>query len=375
MMQEKTATPGALRRLAVPLAFLAVVPIAPVLDYVVHAHAAWVFLAGAAAIAVLADWMRRATEQAAEKVGSAIGGLLNVSFGSLAELILALFVLSSGQAQVVRAQITGSIIGTSLLGLGLAVVAGGIGRASQTFKRERAGQLSSLLVLVLIALLLPAVFDLTNRAVAHNKNLALSDEELSLGFAAVMIVIYAANLVYTLVTHRDVFAAPEPREESATGGWPLWLALAAMVGFTALIALEAELVSGALEATAKGIGLSTVFLGVIVLALVGTASDLFAAVVFARQDKMGLVVSICVGSAIQIALVVAPVLVIAAWLIGHPLSLVFENPIELFAIAATALIVNAVAADGETTWFEGVLLIGVYVLFGLAFFFTAPIPG
>ena len=375
MMQEKTATPGALRRLAVPLAFLAVVPIAPVLDYVVHAPAAWVFLAGAAAIAVLADWMRRATEQAAEKVGSAIGGLLNISFGSLAELILALFVLSSGQAQVVRAQITGSIIGTSLLGLGLAVVAGGIGRASQTFKRERAGQLSSLLVLVLIALLLPAVFDLTNRAVAHNKYLALSDEELSLGFAAVMIVIYAANLVYTLVTHRDVFAAPEPREESATGGWPLWLALAAMVGFTALIALEAELVSGALEATAKGIGLSTVFLGVIVLALVGTASDLFAAVVFARQDKMGLVVSICVGSAIQIALVVAPVLVIAAWLIGHPLSLVFENPIELFAIAATALIVNAVAADGETTWFEGVLLIGVYVLFGLAFFFTAPIPG
>ena len=274
---------------------------------------------------------------------------------------------------MVRAQITGSIIGTSLLGLGLAAIVGGIGRKSQTFKRERAGQLSSLLVLVLIALLLPAVFDMTNRSVAHNTRLGLSDEELSIGFAIVMLSIYAANLVYTLITHRDVFAAAEPREDGPSRGWPLWLALLAMIVFTALIAMEAELVSGALEATASGIGLSTTFLGVIVLALVGTASDLFAAVVFARQDKMGLVMSICVGSAIQVALVVAPLLVIAAWLIGHPLTLVFDNPIDLFAIAATALIVNAVAGDGETTWFEGVLLVGVYVLFGLAFFFTAPI--
>lgn len=146
-----------------------------------------------------------------------------------------------------------------------------------------------------------------------------------------------------------------------------------MVVLTAVIALEAELISGALEATATAIGLSRVFLGVIVLALVGTASDLFAATVFARQDKMGLVMSICVGSSIQVALVVAPVLVIASWFMGHPMTLVFEDPLDLFAIAGTAFIVNAIAGDGETTWFEGVLLIGVYVLFALAFFFSAPI--
>lgn len=373
MTGDATPRAGPIRRLAMPLGFLVLVPIAPVLDYVVHAPAPMVFLAGAVAIAVLADWMRRATEQVAETVGSAIGGLLNVSFGSLAELLLAMFVLASGQVQVVRAQITGSIIGTGLLGLGVAAIVGGIGRQSQAFKRERAGQLSSLLVLVVIALLLPAVFDMTNRSVAHNTQLGLSDEELSIGFAIVMLSIYAANLVYTLITHRDVFAAAEPREDGPSDGWPLWLALLAMVVFTGLIAMEAELVSGALEATASGIGLSATFLGVIVLALVGTASDLFAAAVFARQDKMGLVMSICVGSAIQVALVVAPILVIAAWFIGHPLTLVFDNPIDLFAIAATALIVNAVAADGETTWFEGVLLVGVYVLFGLAFFFTAPL--
>ena len=364
-----------LRQLAVPLALLAIAPVPPVLQYLFHLPAPVVFLVGAAAIAVLADWMRRATEQVAEHVGPAIGGLLNVSFGSLAELILALFVLASGEAQVVRAQITGSIIGTSLLGLGLAIVVGGIGRPRQTFKRERAGQLTSLLVIVLIALLLPAVFDVTNRTLAHDTRLALSDEELSIGVAIVLLGLYAANLVYTLITHRDVFAAPEPRKEQADAAttWPLAIALGVMIALTAVIAGEAELVSGALEATATSLGLSQVFLGVIVLALVGTASDLFAAVVFARQDKMGLVMSICVGSAIQVALVVAPVLVLASALLGHPMTLVFGNPLDLFAIAGTAFIVNAIAGDGETTWFEGVLLIGVYLLFALAFFFSAAV--
>ncbi len=363
-----------LRKLALPLTLLVVVPLPPLLHAAFHASPAAVFLVGAAAIAVLADWMRRATEQLAEHVGPTVGGLVNVSFGSLAELILALFVLATGDQQVVRAQITGSIIGTSLLGLGIAVVVGGATRPTQHFKRERAGQLTTLLVIVLIALLLPAVFDITNRTLAHSSRLALSDEELSLGVAAVLLGLYAANLVYTLVTHRDVFAAPEPRGvEEAESPWPLWVALGAMVVLTMAIAGEAELVSDALEATASGLGLSRVFLGVIVLALVGTASDLIAAAVFARQDKMGLVMSICIGSAIQVALVVAPALVLASALLGHPMTLVFANPLDLFAIAGTALIVNAIAGDGETTWFEGVLLIGVYLLFALAFFFSAPV--
>jgi Ca2+:H+ antiporter len=375
MIVEAKHPPSRIRQLTIPLSLLTLVPVAPILHYLLHLPAPAVFLAGAIAIAVLADWMRRATEQLAEHVGTAIGGLLNVSFGSLAELILALFVLSSGQTEVVRAQLTGSIIGTSLLGLGLAVVIGGAGRVRQTFKRERAGQLTSLLVIVLIALLLPAVFHLTNRSIAHDPRVALGDEELSIGVALVLIGIYAANLVYTLVTHRDIFSAAEPRRDGAESdtAWPLSVAIIVMVGLTAVIAFEAELVSAALEATAKNAGLSSAFLGVIVLALVGTASDLFAATVFARQNKMGLVMSICVGSSIQVALVVAPVLVLASWFMGRPMTLVFTNPLDLFAIAGTAFIVNAIAGDGETTWFEGVLLIGVYALFALAFFFSAPI--
>jgi Ca2+:H+ antiporter len=310
-----------------------------VLAYVTDASPPWVFLAGAVGVAVLADWVRRSTEQLAAHVGQAVGGLLAISFGSLAEIILAMFVLAHGEATVVRAQITGSIIGTGLLGLGVAIVAGGVGRERQTFKRERAGLLSSLLILAVIALLLPAVF-------------------------------YAANLIFTLVTHRDVFGSGDAQEGGGEEGWPIWLAVAVLVGATAVIALEADLVSGALQATAGALGLSKVFLGVIVLAVVGTASDLFAAAWFARQDKMGLVLNICIGSAIQMALVVAPVLVLVSWAIGRPMTLVFDDPLDLFAIAGTAFIVNAISADGETTWFEGVLLIGVYGLLGLAFFFV-----
>ena len=366
---ETMTVSAVLAQQKIPLALLAVVPVAPVLAYLVGAPAVWVFLVGAAGVAVLADWVRRATEQIAEHVGSAIGGLLSVTFGSIAEIILAVFVLMDGKAEVVRAQLTGSIIGTSLLGLGLAIVVGGIGRDGQRFKRERAGLLSSMLILVVIALLLPAVFSLTERTVGGRQHLAVSDEQLSIGVSLVLLALYVANLVYTLVTHRDAFASEE--EEGGGSRWPVWLALAVLVAATAAIALEAELVSGALEATAGALGLSTIFLGVIVLAVVGTASDLFAAAWFARQDKMGLVLSICIGSTIQVALVVAPVLVLLSWALGRPMTLVFENPLDLFAIAGSTFIVNAIAADGETTWFEGVLLIGVYVLLGLAFFYVA----
>lgn len=359
-----------MKPVAAPLALLAVVPAAPLLAYAFGAPPLWVFAAGAAAIAVLADWVRRATEQVAEHAGPAIGGLLSVSFGSLAEVILAFFVLADGKADVVRAQLAGSIIGTGLFGLGIAVVIGCLGRDELRFKRERAGQLSSMLVLVLIALLLPAIFDMASRTVAHQAQPRLSDEQLSIGVSVVLLLLYGANLVYTLVTHRDVFAADEPRDPR--GAWPLPAALGALVAATAVIAWEAELVSGALEGAAGSLALPPAFLGIVVLALVGTFSDIVAAAVFARQGKMGLVLSICVGSSIQVALVVAPLLVLGSWAIGHPMTLVFGNPLHLFAIAAAALIVNSIASDGEVTWFEGVLLLGVYALLGLAFFFIDP---
>lgn len=345
------------------------VPLSLGLKYLAAAPSLWVFTSAVIAIAVLAEWIRRATEQLAERVGPAIGGLLTVSFGSIAELVLALFVLASGETAVVQAQITGSIIGTSLFGLGLAIVIGGASRERQTFNPKRAGLLSTLLVLVVIALLLPAVFNYTGHIEGHARDLRVTDEELSLSVSAVLLLLYIANLVYTLITHRDVFAAEESRGKPS---WSLRSSLAVIVASTVAIALEAELVSGALTETAGALHLSSLFLGVIVLGLIGTIADLFAASWFAHKNKMGLVLNICVGSAIQVALVVAPLLVIISWFMGRPMNLVFSNPLHLFAIAGTALIVNAIARDGETTWFEGLLLLGVYVLFGLAFFFTGP---
>ncbi len=350
------------------LGLLVLVPLAPVLHYGFGLSPLWVFVAGIAAVGVIADWIRAATEQIAQHTGPAVGGLLTISLGSLAELILALFVLAQGEAEVVHAQITGSIIGTSLLGLGLAIVVGSIGRDRQTFKRERAGLLSSLLILVVIALLLPAVFDLVARRGAEAGHVAVSDEQLSLAVSGVLLLLYFGNLVYTLVTHRDVFATGEEHAEGKP--WPLWQCLAVLAAATLAAAGESELVSSALTDAAVALHLSTTFLGVIVLALVGTVADLFSAVFFARQDRMGLVMSICIGSSIQVALVVAPLLVIFSWLLGHPMTLVFHDPLDLFAIAGTAFIVNAITGDGETTWFEGMLLIGVYAVLGIAFFFA-----
>ena len=351
-------------------ALLLLVPLSLALRYLVEAPPAWVFLTSAAAITVLADWIRRATEQLAERAGSTIGGLLNVSFGNTAELVLALFILSRAQTRVVQAQITGSIIGPTLLFLGISSLVGGVGRVRQTFNQAGAGLLSTLLFLVVIAILLPAVFDLTERAAAPEANISLIDERLSLGVSVILLLLYAANLIYTLITHRDVFAGDAP---SGKAEWSVPRALAVMMAGTGLIALEAELASAALEATSTQLGLSPVFMGVVVLALVGTAADLFAAVVFARQDRMDIVFSMCIGSAIQIALVVAPVLVLASWVIGRPMNLVFGSPLDLFAIAGAAFIVRSVAADGETTWFEGLLLVGVYLLFALAYYFESPV--
>jgi len=351
-------------------ALLLFVPLSIALRYLVDATPTWVFLTSVVAIAVLADWIRRATEQLAERAGSTIGGLLNVSFGNTAELVLALFILSQAQTRVVQAQITGSIIGTTLLFLGISALVGGIGRARQTFNQASAGLLSTLLLLVVIAILLPAVFDLTERATAREVDISLIDERLSLGVSVVLLLLYAANLVYTLLTHRDVFAGDAPGGEAE---WSLARALIVMVVGTALIAIEAELASATLDATSAQLGLSPVFMGVVVLALVGTAPNLFAAVVFARQDKMDIVFSMRVGSAIQIALVVAPVLVLTSWIIGHPMNLVFASPLDLFAIASAGFIVRAIAADGETTWFEGLLLVGVYVLFALAYYFQGSV--
>jgi Ca2+:H+ antiporter len=357
-------------------ALLLLVPLSVTLALIDTVPRVLVFLTAIVAIIPLAEWVRRSTEHVAARAGSAIGGLLNVSFGNAPELILALFVLRGGHVAIVKAQITGSLIGNSLLGLGLAIVAGSFGRERQHFNRERAGLLSSLLILVTIALLLPALFDYTERGVLRAPNTAGLDEQLSLGVAIVLILVYVGNLIYTLATHRDVFAhGSTPGQESdpeVEAPWSMTKSLLVLAGATALTALEAELVSDTVEAAATRLGLTPFFLGVIVLAIVGNAAEYVSAVYFARRGRMGLVVSITVGSTIQVAMLVAPVLVIVSYFMGHPMNLVFNNPIELIAVAGAAFIVNSIAQDGETTWFEGVMLLAVYLLFALAFYLVTP---
>jgi Ca2+:H+ antiporter len=329
------------------------------------------FIAATVAIIPLAEWIRRGTEHLAERAGPAIGGLLNVSFGNTAELILALFVLAAGKADVVKAQLTGAIIGNALLGLGLSIVVGSIGREKQTFNRAHAGQLASLLVLATIGLTLPALFDYTVRGDAQSDRL-IRDEHLSLAVSAVLIFVYIANLVYTLLTHRGVFAYAEDdaRDMEHHEPWPIWKAVTILAAATMVTAYEAEMVSGALESTASQLGLSEFFLGIILLAVIGNAAEYVSAMYFARKNQMGLAVSITVGSTIQIALLAAPLLVIVSALMGTPMDLVFSSPLELVAIGAVVFAVNAIAHDGETTWFEGVLLLATYLLFALAFYFV-----
>jgi Ca2+:H+ antiporter len=330
----------------------------------------YVFIASVLAIVPIAELVRKSTEHIAHQAGSAIGGLLNVTFGNVAELLIGLFVIAAGGADVVKGQIAGSIVGNSLLGLGLAIVVGGATREKQTFRRDRAGLLSSLLILSVCGLILPSVFDYSERAGHHNPHLGSTEQFLSLGVAVILILVYAANLVYTFVTHRNVFVTAE--EETPPNAWPLSRSILALFGGTALIAVEAELVSRSLDVTARNLHLSSLFLGITVLAIVGNASEYLSAVYFAKQNRMGLVLSITVGSSIQMALLVAPLLVIASYMMGKPMDLVFSTPLELIAITAVAFGVNSIAQDGESNWFEGVLLLGIYAILAIAFYFVTP---
>lgn len=249
---------------------------------------------------------------------------------------------------------------------------GGLRRERQTFPRARAGLQSTLLLIVVLALLLPAVFDRADLARAAPEAARLASEvQLSIGVAIILLLLYAGNLVFTLGTHRDVFARSE-QEAGGEARWSLTTAITVLVVATVAVAGCAKFVSEAIQSAAATLGLPLLFVGVVPLALIGTAADLFAAVGFGRQDKMALVMSICVGSSIQVGLKVAPLLVLVSWAIGTPMTLVFPNVLDLFAIGGAAFVTRSIAADGETNWFEGLLLIGMYLLLALAFFFVAP---
>jgi Ca2+:H+ antiporter len=327
-----------------------------------HTHT---FIAACLAILPLAGWLGKGTENLAHHTGEAIGGLLNATFGNAAELIIAIAAMRSGLYDVVKASLTGSIIGNILLVAGLSMLAGGIKYKTQTFNRMAAQNQATMLLLAAVSLILPAAFHYLGgpAAVAH-------EGDLSLEISVILLVVYALSLVFSLITHKQLFGGEGGQ---AHGGdaqpWTVGKSMAILVGATTLIAWISEILVGSVEHAAESFGMTSVFVGVIVVAIIGNAAEHSTAILVARKNRMDLSLGIAIGSSIQIALFVAPLLVLLSYFIApSPMNLVF-TPAEVIAITLSVLICAQVANDGESNWMEGIQMLAVYAILGAVFYF------
>jgi Ca2+:H+ antiporter len=338
--------------LAVPAALLA--------RYVFHAPPVFIFAIAALAIIPLASTLGEATEQLAEHFGERIGGMLNATMGNATEMIIAIFALKAGHEEIVKASLSGSIIGNILLVFGLSAFVGGIGRERQTFSRHSMGMNTTMLFISVIALIAPAIYELSQYGalVAHTAVI----DQLSLWTSIVLILLYALSLLFT-------FRTPEQRAERSHVAPTVSKAFAtiSLVLATLLIAWLSDILVEELESAKQILGWSNVFLGVVVVATVGNAAEHATAIIMAHRNKMDLAIAIAAGSSAQIALFVAPVLVFIAWGIDKPLALIF-TPLEIMGIALSVGVVHMITHDGETNWFEGAALLAVYAILAIAFY-------
>lgn len=367
------------------------VPIAIVLRFGFK-NDTWLFIVSCLAIIPLAGWMGRATEHLAEKTGEGIGGLLNATFGNAAELIIALIALSKGLTGVVKASITGSIIGNILLVLGLSCLMGGLKFREQTFNRTAVRTQTTALTLAAIALIIPSIFHF--EAAQRGGWTPAKEQQLSLGIAVVLLLTYAATLYFSLKTHKQLFVGKGVAAESDKalsgesnghghhGDWSIGKSIGILLLSTVFVALISEFLVGAVEGAREQLGLTEVFVGVIVVAIIGNAAEHSSAILMALRNKMDLSMGIAVGSSLQVALFVAPVLILASYLFGMPMDLEFTLP-EIIAVVLAVGIVGQIAGDGESNWLEGVQLLSVYIVLGILFFFlpeahhavSTPVPG
>src|SRR5208337_1935116 len=310
----------------------------------------WLFAGSALAIIPLAGLMGEATEQLAERLGPGIGRLLNATFGNAAELIIALFALFKGYDEVVKASLAGSILGNVLLVLGASLLAGGLKHSTQTFNRTAAGVGATMLVLAAFGLLIPAIFHALPEVTAGDIGL---EHELSIGVSLILIFTYVAHLVFSLVTHKNLFNPDNADAHEEEDHWSNKTATAVLIVATLLVALMSEILVGAVEHASHVLGMNSIFIGVVLVAL---------------KSEMDLAVGIAMGSALQIALFVAPVLVFASYLRPEPMDLRFTS-LEVLAVVVGVLIARMVAEDGESNWLEGLMLLAVYAILALAFFF------
>jgi Ca2+:H+ antiporter len=355
-----------------PYVLVPFIPIAIVLE-IAHASAALIFTASALGVIPTAALMGKATEELATRSGPGIGGFLNVTFGNAPELIIAFFALNEGLQEVVKASLVGSILGNILLVLGAAMLVGGLGRDRQRFDATAANVTALMLLLAVVALIMPAVFELvqggglpkpTEKAHHYGSDV----EKLSVGVAIVLLATYIAGLFFSLKTHKDLFNPPHEEEEGEA--WSVRKSVLALAIAGVAVGIMSEILVGSITEASESIGLSPFFVGVIVVAIVGNAAEHWVAVYFAARDKMDLSVNIAIGSSAQIALFAAPLLVLISLFVGDfPMALVF-NGFELGAIVLAVLIAQQVTHEGESTWFEGVQLLAVYAVLGLTFFFV-----
>ena len=330
-----------------------------------------VFITAALGIVPLASYMGTATEEIAVVTGPNIGGLLNATFGNATELILAFIALRAGLVGVVKATITGSIVSNLLLVMGFSMLLGGLKFKEQKFQPTVARLNASSMNLAVIALLIPTAVEYTSTGVEES-----TLQNLSVAVAAILILVYVLTLLFSMKTHAYLCDVGEADLEEGAAeeevNLPFWIFI--LLAVTIAVAVESELLVGSLEAATTSLGLSALFTGVILLPIIGNAAEHATAVTVAMKDKMDLSVSVAVGSSMQIALFVAPVLVIAGWIIGQPMDLNF-NPFELVAVMVAVLIANSISSDGESNWLEGSLLIATYAVIAIAFFFHPVVEG
>lgn len=348
---------------------LVFVPAAIALEHVAPEASLWIFLAASLAIVPLAGLMGRATEELAVRTGEGVGGLLNATFGNAAELIIAIAALRAGLHDVVKASVAGSIVGNILLVLGAAMLAGGLrNRPEQTFNAAGARSQATMLTIAAIALILPAAFQ---RVLGSG---AAPVASLSVWISLVLLAVYAANLFFSLGTHRALFTGSHGDAAPHAAEWSVGRALLVLAGATAAIAWISEILVGAIEPTGEALGLTDAFVGVFVVAILGNAAEHATAITAAMRDRMELALSIAIGSSVQVALFVAPFLVLLSYAVApSPMDLAFSGGLVLTVLLAV-LILGQVAGDGRSDWLKGVQLLAVYLILGLAFFFAPAMP-
>jgi Ca2+:H+ antiporter len=357
-----------------PYLLVPFIPIAIALD-IAGASAALIFSASALGVIPTAALMGRSTEELAARSGPGIGGLLNVTFGNAPEIIIAFFALREGLQEVVKASLVGSILGNILLVMGAAMLVGGLKHERQHFDRTAAGVQSLMLLLACMALIMPAIFQLViggslPSPTAESKHFNDDIETLSLSVSIVLMLTYAAGLWFSLHTHRDLFNPAHADDHVGDEAWTVRRSVLLLAGAGVAVGVMSEILVGSIEEASHAIGLSPFFVGVIVVAIVGNAAEHWVAVFFAARNKMDLSINIAIGSAAQIALFAAPLLVLVSFVVGDfPMALVF-NGLELGAIVLAVLIANQVTQEGQSNWFEGLQLLAVYAVLGLTFFFV-----